>query len=445
MAVLLADDDATGRRVAAYTLRRDGLEVDEASDGAEALQAFDPERHEVVVTDLKMPGVPGQEVLATVRKRAPEVPVIVITAYGGVDVAVEAMRAGAFHFLEKPFARDALALTVQRALETRQLRAENRELRKRSSVERPLLATSAAMREVITLADRVAPSDVPVLVTGESGTGKELIARRIHGRSNRVDGPFVPVNCAAIPAELLESELFGHAAGAFTGAVRARAGRFRSAEGGTLFLDELGELPLVLQPKLLRVLQEGTVDPLGETGSVPVDVRIVAATNQVLEDQVASGAFREDLYYRLDVIRIDVPPLRERPDDIELLAREFIREFGGDRGLQLGRDVLRLLRGRRWSGNVRELRNACERLVLLAPGDRVRAQDLSPIRLTQRASTSWLTHLPDDLGLEELEAQVVRHVLQRTGWNVSEAARRLQVPRHVLAYRIQKFGIRRLD
>ncbi len=443
MPILVADDDATGRRVAVYALRKLGMEVDEAADGAEALQLFDPERHEVVVTDLKMPGVAGQEVLATVKQRAPEVPVIVITAFGGVDVAVEAMRSGAFHFLEKPFSKDALVLTVERALETRRLRAENARLRAGREVERPMHTASEAMAEVLGLADQVAVSDAAVLITGESGTGKELVARRLHGRSARREGPFVPVNCAAIPAELLESELFGHTRGAFTGAQSAREGHFRRADGGTLLLDEVGELPLALQPKLLRVLQEGAVDPVGGEASVPVDVRIVAATNQDLERRVAEGSFRQDLFYRLDVIRIEVPPLRDRPEDIELLARTFIGELGRGRNLRLGADVLRALKARSWPGNVRELRNACERLVLLAPRDRVRVQDLPRDRRLPPSDPTWVQHVPEGLGLGEVEAQVIQHVLRQTGWNVSAAARRLGVPRHVLSYRIEKYGLRR--
>jgi len=445
MAVLFADDDTQGRRVAVYSLRKAGLEVDEAADGGEALQRFDPARHRVVVTDLKMPGVPGTEVLATVRKRSPDTPVVVITAFGGVDVAVEAMRAGAFHFLEKPFARDALVLTVQRALETARLRAENVRLRAGQTVERRLITSSPGMQAVLDLVDRVAPSEATVLVTGESGTGKELIARRLHRRSGRGGGPFVAVNCAAIPAELLESELFGHVKGAFTGAVRDRPGHFRAAEGGTLFLDEVGELPLALQPKLLRVLQEGSVAPVGGEAVVPVDVRIVAATNQDLEHQIAAGDFREDLFYRLDVIRVEVPALRDRPEDILLLARSFLDELAPGRALRVGRDITRVLREREWPGNVRELRNACERLALLAPGDRVRVQDLPRSRRLGSSDARWVQHVPPGLSLAEVELQWVRHALDQTSWNVSAAARRLDVPRHVLAYRLEKYGLRRGD
>jgi two-component system NtrC family response regulator len=441
MAILLVDDDNNGRRVAVYTLRKAGLEVDEAADGAAALQVFDPTRHHVVVTDLKMPGVRGLEVLATIRRRAPEVPVIVMTAFGGVDVAVEAMRSGAFHFLEKPFSRDALTLTVQRALETRELRAENARLRAGQRVERPMVASSPSMQAALSLVDRIAPSDATVLITGESGTGKELVARRLHGRSARRERSFVAVNCAAIPHTLLESELFGHEKGAFTGAIRARPGHFRQADGGTLFLDEIGELPLALQPKLLRVLQEGVVTPVGGDGPIEIDVRIVAATNQDLESRVSQGAFRQDLFYRLDVIRIELPSLQQRPEDILLLARTFIDEFRGKRELTLGRDVARALQVRSWPGNVRELRNACERMALLAPADRVRVQDLPPIRRRLTTESDWVRDVPPDLSLADVEAQLIRHVLGQTGWNVSKAARRLSVPRHVLAYRIQKYSL----
>ncbi len=443
MAILFIDDDATGRAVAVHNVRRAGHEVDDAATGQEGLDRFDPARHEVVVTDLKMPGVDGMAVLRQIRARAPEVPVVVITAFGSVDVAVRAMREGAWDFIEKPFSRDRLVLTVERALETARLRRDNRRLRA-STVERPIVAESAAMREVLALVDRVAPTEATVLVTGESGVGKELVARRIHARSHRADGPFVPVNCAAVPGELIEAELFGHTRGAFTGAGRAREGRFRKASGGTLFLDEVGELPAPAQAKLLRVLQEGVVDVVGADEPVAVDVRIVAATNRSLPELVESGAFREDLYYRLAVIEISVPPLRERPEDIVPLARTFLDEFAGGRELALPEDVARELRRRPWRGNVRELRNACERLAILAPGEAVRVADLPRTRLAPAGSgEDWLDRLPEGISLVDLEATVIRHFLDKHDWNVSEAARRLGVPRHILAYRIEKHGISR--
>ncbi|MDA8120970.1 MAG: sigma-54 dependent transcriptional regulator, partial [Deltaproteobacteria bacterium] len=319
--ILFIDDDRAGREVALFNLRKAGYEVTAASDGQEGLASFSPEKFDLVVTDVKMPGISGIEVLRRVRAQAPEVPVLVITAFGNVETAVEAMKEGAYDFIGKPFHRDQLLLSVEKAFERRRLAAEVRDLRIRAGgVGREIISVSHAMRRVLEIADRVAGTDATVLVTGESGTGKEAVARRIHVQSRRVEGPFVAVNCAAIPAELLESELFGHARGAFTGAVRDRAGRFRQASGGTLFLDEIGEIPMPLQGKLLRTLQERVVDVVGGDRPVAVDVRIVAATNRDLPSLLREGTFREDLYYRLNVVEVRVPPLRERPEDIPPLV-----------------------------------------------------------------------------------------------------------------------------
>lgn len=440
MTILLIDDDTTGRKVSAYNLSRMGLEVEEAVDGADGLARLDPARHQLIITDLKMPNIDGMAVLAAVRERAPSALVVVITAFGNVDRAVAAMRAGAWDFIEKPFSRDRLELTVRRALETARLRQDNRQLRI-AQVERPIVSDSSVMAELLALTDRVAASTATVLITGESGTGKELLARRLHTRSQRASGPFVPVSCAAIPATLLEDELFGHARGAFTGASKARKGRFRSAAGGTLFLDEIGELPLALQGRLLRVLQEGTVDVIGLDRPEQLDVRIVAATNRDLEARVEEGTFREDLYYRLNVVRLHAPPLRERRGDIPALARHFLDELGAGR-LQLPPEDTLALQRMPWRGNVRELRNACERLALLSIGDRADLSTLSDRHLSA-ASRRWLDLVPEDISLVDLERQVIERVLARCDQNVSAAARQLSVPRHVLAYRIEKHGLKR--
>ncbi|MCP4805729.1 MAG: sigma-54-dependent Fis family transcriptional regulator [Proteobacteria bacterium] len=438
MALLLVDDDPTGRAVSAHNLRTRGHEVDEAEDGVAGLAAFDAVRHEVVITDLRMPGLDGIELLKRVRERAPGVPVVVVTAYGSVDKAVAAMREGAWSFIEKPFSRDRLELSVQRALEASRLRRDNVRLR---SVERPIIAASTQMRELLELVDRMARSDAPALIFGESGTGKELVARRLHARGPRADKPFVAVNCAAIPAALLEAELFGHEKGAFTGAQKARAGRFRSAEGGTLFLDEIAEIPGELQAKLLRVLQERTVDVVGSDESVDVDVRIVAATNKDLDQRVSDGAFREDLYYRLNVLRVDIPALRDRPADVVPLAEAFLGELAS-RELTLDASARRALQARAWRGNVRELRNVCERLSILAPGPGVTGDEI-PTERRPVSEGGWLDQMPPDLTLQELETQVIQHTLARCDGNVSQAARRLGVARHILAYRMAKFGIER--
>jgi len=436
MAILFVDDDDTGRKVAVFNLRKAGFEVDEAADGAEALKRFDPRRHELVVSDLRMPKVDGLELLRRLHDRAAQVPVIVITAYGNVDVAVEAMQAGAWSFIEKPFSRKRLELAVRRGLETSQLRRENRRLR---GLEREIVTASSLMNEVLALADKLARSDAPVLVTGESGVGKELLARRVHARSDKAAGPFVAVNCAAIPESLIEAELFGHEKGAFTGADKARPGRFRSAEGGSLFLDEVGELPLEAQARLLRVVQEGQVQVVGRDEPVEVDVRLIAATNRDLGEQVDAGRFREDLFYRLDVLRIAVPPLRSRPEDVRVLAEHFLAEYA-ERPLALGADALEALQRRRWRGNVRQLQNVCRRLALLAEGPLITAADLPRARV-EAPTTDWLERLPSELSLFDVEAQVIVHALQRCEGNVSKAARMLKVPRHILAYRIEKHGI----
>ncbi|MFT5680085.1 MAG: DNA-binding NtrC family response regulator [Myxococcota bacterium] len=439
MAILFIDDDTTGRKVSVYNLSRLGIEVDEALDGADGLRQFDPAKHEVVITDLKMPGVDGMAVLNTIIKKSPQTPVVVITAFGSVDRAVEAMQAGAWDFIEKPFSRDRLEVTVRRALETSRLRRDNRRLRV-GQVERPIIAVSQTMIRLIALTDRVASSAATVLITGESGTGKELLARRLHAHSSRAEGPFVALSCAAIPAALLEDELFGHARGAFTGASKARKGRFRSASGGTLFLDEIGELPLSLQGRLLRVLQEGMVDVIGQDAPEALNVRVIAATNRDLEACVESGDFREDLYYRLNVVRLHAPPLRQRTEDIPVLARHFLDLLGGHR-LDLPESVCKGLMARPWRGNVRELRNACERMAILATSNAVQLDDL-PSHQLPAASSRWLDLLPEGLSLIDLERQVIEHVLGRCNDNVSEAARRLGVPRHILSYRMEKYGLK---
>jgi len=448
--ILFIDDDAAGREVALFNLRKAGYEVTSASDGQEGLEAFAGGPFDLVVTDLKMPGISGMEVLRKVRGAAPDVPVLVITAFGNIETAVLAMKEGAYDFIGKPFHRDQLLLSVEKALERRRLAAEVRDLRIRAGgVAREIVSISPAMRAVLELVSRVAPTEATVLITGESGTGKEMIARRIHVESTRADGPFVAVNCAAIPQELLETELFGHARGAFTGAVRDRRGRFRQASGGTLFLDEVAEIPFTLQGKLLRVLQEKTVDAVGADAPVPVDVRILAATNRDLAARIREGAFREDLYYRLNVVELHVPALRNRPEDIPPLASHFLGEFAGGREIVAPQAVMEELSRRAWPGNVRELKNACERLVVLCRGNELSAGDLPPSgrpgeeRGSGEAPGEWPALPPEGLSLVDLERQVIERALRMKGGNITQTAAYLRIPRHVLVYRIEKFGIRR--
>ncbi len=450
--ILFIDDDRAGREVALFNLRKAGYGVEVASDGAEGVAAFSPEKFDLVITDLKMPGISGIEVLRQIRKTSPDIPVLVITAFGNVETAVEAMKEGANDFIGKPFHRDQLLLAVEKALERQRLAAEVRDLRIRASgVEREIVSVSSVMKRVLAMADRVAGTDATVLITGESGTGKEAVARRIHVRSLRAQGPFVAVNCAAIPAELLESELFGHTRGAFTGAVRDRLGRFRMAGGGTLFLDEIGEMPMPLQAKLLRVLQEKVVDEVGGDKPFPVDVRILVATNRDLLERIRDGTFREDLYYRLNVVEIRVPPLRDRVEDIPPLAEHFLKEISPDRRISVPQRVMEELSARPWPGNVRELKNACERMAILCRGEEVSVEDLPPLPAVQRSGEPAGEGFADDypplppggLSLVDLEKKVIERALRLKGGNITQAAVYLNVPRHILVYRIEKYGIRR--
>ncbi len=448
--ILFIDDDPAGREVALFNLRKAGYEVTAAEDGAEGLSAFAASPFDLVITDLKMPGIPGMEVLRKIHAGSPDVPVLVITAFGNVETAVAAMKDGAYDFIGKPFHRDQLLLAVGKALDRRRLADEVRALRiLASGVGRDVVSVSAVMRRLLELSDRVAASEATVLITGESGTGKEVLARRIHVRSPRAEGPFVAVNCAAIPAELLESELFGHARGAFTGAVRDRAGRFRQASGGTLFLDEIAEIPLALQGKLLRALQERVVDPVGADAPVPVDVRILAATNRDLRARTRDGSFREDLFYRLDVVELPVPPLRERQDDIPTLVETFVSEFAAGREITVPAAVVAELSRRPWPGNVRELKNACERMVILCRGDEVSLDDLPPApggsgAGTAEGASAAFPPLPaEGLSLVDLEKRVIEGALRLKGGNITQAAVYLRIPRHILVYRIGKYGLRR--
>ena len=442
--LLFVDDDESGRALSLYNLTAAGYAVDGATDGRAALACFSTEQHALVITDLRMPHLSGMELLDQIKAQAPDVPVVVITAHGSVEAAVQAMRAGAYDFLEKPFGRDQLLLVVERALERRRLTLENRSLRARASgVEREIVATSEVMQALLRTADRVARSDATVLITGESGTGKELVARRIHARSRRAEGPFVVVNCAAMAAELLESELFGHERGAYTGAAHSRAGRFRRAAGGTIFLDEVAEISLPLQAKLLRVLQEHYVDVVGADQPVPVDVRVVAATHQDLPRRIAGGTFREDLYYRLNVVELRLPPLREHPEEIERLARHFVARAAADRELALPDELLAALRRHSWPGNVRELENACERLVDLPPALLAAQAPQDPSAGGLPDADEWPPLPASGLSLVDLERRVIERALQLKGGNVSQAAAYLRIPRHVLAYRLEKYGIRR--
>ncbi|HWW74442.1 MAG TPA: sigma-54 dependent transcriptional regulator, partial [Pyrinomonadaceae bacterium] len=380
--ILVADDDDSLRRVLEFQLRESGYEVLTAADGLAALDLFTGREVDCLITDLRMPGLSGLELLRRASAIKGETPVVVITAFGDVETAVEAMRAGAFDYVTKPFNRDQILLTVEKALVFGRAVSENRQLRRlvhdRFRLEN-VVGASQPMQRVLDLVERVSRSDVTVLVTGESGTGKELVAKGIHFSGPRAARPFVAVNCAAIPEALIESELFGHKRGSFTGAVADAKGKFEEASGGTLLLDEVSAMPPALQPKLLRVLQEQEVVRLGESAPRKVDVRIIAATNRDLRTMVADGSFREDLYFRLAVVPVELPPLRERREDIPVLAEHFLRRACerhkcGD--LAMDREVFAALSAYPWPGNVRELENTVERMVVLARGQTITVEDL---------------------------------------------------------------------
>jgi len=443
--ILIIDDDPSLRRVLEYNLQEDGYEVCVAASGSEGLRAFGEFSPTLVITDLKMPGIDGFRVLREIKERSPDTLVMIITAFGAVDTAVEAMKLGAYDYITKPFNRDELKMVVRKALQVTSLSRENRQLREQLSEKtdfRNIVGISREMEKVFQVVRKVANTDATVLITGESGTGKELVAKALHTLSSRSSAPFVPINCAAIPRDLLESELFGHVKGAFTGAIRDKTGKFKQAEGGTLFLDEVGELPLDLQPKLLRALQEKVVEPVGGTESLSLDVRVVAATNLDMEQALRDGIFREDLYYRLAVIPVHIPPLRERKDDIPLLLKHFAVKYGSE-GIEFESDALAALTRYHWPGNVRELENTVERLIILHGGETISRGDLpEKILGGESVSTIRVVNLPDDgYSLEQLEREVVVDALERNRWNRTNAARFLRIPRHVLLYRMEKYDI----
>ena len=442
--ILVIDDDNSLRRVLEYNLQEEGYDVHAVSSGEEGLYWFGQAKPDLVITDMKMTGMDGLMVLKSIKERSPETLVIIITAFGTVDVAVEAMKSGAYDYITKPFNRDELKLTVKKALQFNVLTEENKRLKSELTDKadfRTIVGSSKEMEKVFDVIRKVADTEAAILIPGESGTGKELVARSIHANSSRRQAPFVAINCAAIPRDLLESELFGHVKGSFTGAVKDKIGKFQLAEGGTLFLDEVGELPLELQPKLLRALQEKEVEAVGGTTTQKLDVRVVSATNLDVDKAIANGTFREDLYYRLSVIPIHLPPLRERRMDIPLLIKYFCSKHGSDK-VTFGKDALHTLVMYPWPGNVRELENTVERLLIMRNGDTIFLDDLPDKLRGNSFSGSAVINLPDEgYSLEQLEREVVVEALERNSWNQTAAARFLRVPRHTLIYRLEKYGI----
>ena len=447
--ILIVEDDANFRRVLEYQLNKAGYRTTVAENGTKALELFAEHRHKIVLTDLNMPETSGTEVLKEVKKTSPDTPVIIITAFGSIDSAVEAMKLGAFHYLTKPVNNDELLHTVNNAFKYSELIQENRALREAISSAFKfdgIVGASKAMRTILDQAERLSQVDSTILITGESGTGKEVIAKAIHYNSPRSRKPFAIINCGAIPDTLLESELFGYQKGAFSGAVRDKTGKFEAADGGTVFLDEIGELPLPLQVKVLRVVQENEIDTVGENKARKVDIRIIAASNRELKQMTVEGKFRQDLYYRLNVAPLHLPPLRERKEDIPLLARFFIERIckKHDRPLiKLGGDILRKLESYDWPGNVRELENSMERLVIFSQKDTADIKDLpEEIRSPGLTAGNALFRIPSEgISMPELERMLVITALKHNDWNQTRAADFLGISRNVLIYRMQKYRL----
>jgi two-component system NtrC family response regulator len=447
--ILVIDDDESLRRVLEYNLAQEGYAVLTAASGERGLELLRAEGADLVVTDVRMAGMNGMQVMEHVQALDPAIQVIILTAFGTIEMAVEAMKAGAFHYISKPFNRDELKLTIKKALELKELRRETQSLRQALKLQTDIadiIAESAKMQGVVEVIRRVAPTETTVLIQGESGTGKERVAKTIHNCSRRARGPFVAVNCAAIPETLLESELFGHVRGAFTGAIRDRVGKFEAAEGGTIFLDEIGEMKPELQVKILRCLEERTVERVGDTHPLHVDVRLLAATNKDLGKAIQAGEFREDLYYRLNVVPIVIPPLRERREDIRPFTQYFLKKLNAPPRLTIAPDAFRALEHYDWPGNVRELENALERALIFARGDVITLGDLpETIRAPRpREATALPVALPETgLSLEEVEKELILRALIKHDWNQSRAARYLGITRHTLLYRMEKHGIAR--
>jgi two-component system response regulator AtoC len=446
--ILVIDDDHALRESLQLVLSAEGYDVAGAADGDAALREVERASFDVILCDLRMPGLGGMELLPQLVRRLPSTTVIMMSAYGTEEMALEAMKRGAYDYLAKPFQPSEALFAIRKAHERERLRRTAQLLRRdveRAVGERPIVATSDAMIELLEVMERAAAYKSTVLLTGESGTGKEVLARAIHAQSPRREEAFVAVNCGAIPETLLESELFGHARGAFTGADRDKRGLFREADGGTLFLDEIGELPGSLQVKLLRVLQEEEALPVGESKARRIDVRVIAATARNLEAEAAAGRFREDLFYRLNVVHLCVPPLRERPKDVPLLLDHFLGRFAQTLGKRVGGitdEALERLVSYPWPGNVRELENVIERAVILADQDRLTLQDLPE----NVASPSRVSEERDDLDLKaarrSAEIAVIRRALRATGGNRTHAARALRISHRALLYKLKEYEIR---
>jgi DNA-binding NtrC family response regulator len=441
--VLVVEDEEKLRRVVQLQLQSAGFDVDQAGTAEDGLKIAD--RADLIITDLRLPAMDGLELLGKLRQQNSITPVIVITAFGSVETAVEAMKAGAADFLLKPFSLDHLMTVVNKAFEVRALRDENKKLKEELGVRyeiHNMIGRSAAMQEVFGTVARVAPSRGTVLLAGESGVGKDMIARAIHFHSQRRDKPFVKINCTALPENLMESELFGYEKGAFTGAVASKPGKFEQADTGTVFLDEIGDVPPAIQVKLLRVLQEREFERLGSNKTRQIDVRVIAATNADLRVALENGTFREDLYYRLNVLPINIPPLRERKEDLPYLAEHFARKLSRDmeRECVITDAAMKKLMAYEWPGNVRELENVIERSIVLCGGSELTANDIK-LDTTRPRPPQGSGFLPDGVSLDEHEQSIIREALRRANGNKSQAARLLRITRNALRYRLSQMGI----
>ena len=447
--ILIVDDEKGQRDILETILNREGYRIVSVPGGGEALERLEHEEYDLILTDLKMQGLSGMDLLDRVLTQNPQQCVIMMTAHGTVDSAVEAMKKGAFDYLEKPLERDDLLLTLRRAFDHIKLLHENTVLQKklRETMTIPdIIGDHPKIKEVYRIVSKIAPTVSTVLIYGESGTGKELVARAIHDLSPRHDDPFFAINCAAIPDTLIESELFGHEKGSFTGATAREIGIFEAASGGTVFLDEIGEMNVAMQAKLLRAIQEKEIRRVGGKVNIPVDVRIISATNKDLDAEIRKGTFREDLYYRLNVIRISLPPLRERGNDIAALADFFVRKYSASTGLAvkgIAKPALKLLMNYSWPGNVRQLESVIERGVLMAEGEHIQPEDL-PAELSTDTSQAGALRLdlpPEGISIEQLERELIIKAMDRSGWIIAKAAPLLGMSYKTLQYRLEKFNI----
>lgn len=445
MRILLIDDDINLCKVIAYQLQKRNFQVTTANSGTEGLNHFKNQLFDIVISDIQMPDISGIKVLKEIRRLDKQIIFIIITAYGSVDNAIEACRLGADDYLTKPFGQEQLFFVIEKAIRLKHLLEENVQLKQeivnKYSIKN-FVGQSAKMQHVIKMVMQFAKSDATVLIQGESGTGKELIAKAIHYNSPRKDKPMVVVNCPSIPENLLESELFGHIKGAFTGATKDRKGKFELANGGTIFLDEIGDLKEDLQAKLLRVLQEREIERLGDSRTIKIDVRVVAATNRNLKEKIEGGKFREDLYYRLSVLPIMLPPLRERKEEIPYLVVFFLNKYKKGKKYSVDPEVMETLQQFDWQGNVRELENVVEHATVLSSDNKI-TKDQLPSYLHTRSSNYSNQIDNENLSLQDIEIKAIQNALDKSNGNQTKAAQLLNIPRHVLLYRMQKFGMKK--